>query len=78
MFVDRTSAPYRLWHHTHRFAALPDGTVVRNRVRCRLPFERLGPVAHRAFVRRGLERVFAYRREAVSRALVASGVRATE
>ena len=70
MFVDRQIAgPYRLWHHTHRFSDHPDGTVVHDRVRYELPLGRLGMIAQRAFVRRDLDRVFAYRREAVVRML---------
>jgi len=70
MFIDRQiSGPYRLWHHTHRFSSHPEGTLVSDRVRYRLPFGRLGALAHRAFVRRDLDRVFAYRSEAVGRML---------
>jgi ligand-binding SRPBCC domain-containing protein len=70
MFIDRQiSGPYELWHHTHRFAEHPEGTLVTDRVRYGIPLGALGEVAHRAFVRRDLERVFAYRREAVVRML---------
>jgi ligand-binding SRPBCC domain-containing protein len=65
-FVDRqVRGPYRLWHHTHEFAADGDGTVVRDSVRYALPFGGLGALAHRLFVRRDLERIFDYRRAAV-------------
>ena len=73
-FVDRQlSGPYRLWHHTHTFE--PDGaggTLMRDRVRYALPLGPLGAVAHRAFVRRDLERIFDYRRDAVG-AILATG-----
>ncbi len=70
MFVDRQIAgPYELWHHTHRFAEHPAGTLVGDRVRYRLPLGRLGGLAERAFVRRDLDRVFAFRRQAVVRML---------
>ncbi|MBV9193337.1 MAG: SRPBCC family protein [Solirubrobacterales bacterium] len=70
MFADRQlHGPYRLWHHTHAFAAHPDGTLVRDRVRYELPLGRLGAIAHRAFVARDLTRVFDYRRRAVTREL---------
>jgi ligand-binding SRPBCC domain-containing protein len=66
-FVDRqVRGPYRLWHHRHEFVPCGDGTVVRDRVRYALP--RVGAVAH-TFVRRDLERIFDFRREAVGRLL---------
>ncbi len=68
-FVDRQlRGPYGLWHHRHTFE--PDdtgGTLVRDHVEYALPFGRLGTLAHALFVRRDLERIFAYRHEAVRR-----------
>jgi ligand-binding SRPBCC domain-containing protein len=70
-FVDaQISGPYRLWHHTHVFE--PDGrggTIMRDRVRYALPFGPLGTVAHLAFVRRDLRRIFDFRQEVVARRL---------
>jgi ligand-binding SRPBCC domain-containing protein len=69
-FVDRqVRGPYRLWHHLHEFASHPDGTVVRDQARYELPFGPLGAAAHAAFVRRDLDRIFDFRREAVARLL---------
>lgn len=66
-FVDRQlRGPYRLWHHTHEFVALGDGTLVRDRVRYAIPLGPLGEVAHMLFVQRDLDNVFAYRRSAVT------------
>jgi ligand-binding SRPBCC domain-containing protein len=53
--------PYRLWHHTHTFAADRDGTRMRDVVRYALPLGPLGRVAHACFVRRDLDEIFAYR-----------------
>jgi hypothetical protein len=70
LFVDRqVRGPYRLWHHRHEFVTCPEGTLVRDRVRYALPLGRLGVVAHAAFVRRDLERIFDFRRAAVARLL---------
>jgi ligand-binding SRPBCC domain-containing protein len=70
LFVDRQlRGPYRLWHHRHEFVACPEGTVVRDRVRYALPLGRLGELAHAAFVRRDLERIFDFRRAAVAQLL---------
>jgi ligand-binding SRPBCC domain-containing protein len=72
-FVDRQlCGPYRVWHHTHEFAPHPDGTLVCDRVRYAIPFGPLGALAHRAFVRRDLGRVFDFRRQAVARLLETS------
>jgi hypothetical protein len=43
--------------------------VIRDRVRYALSLGPLGRLAHRAFVRRDLERIFAHRRAAVARRL---------
>jgi ligand-binding SRPBCC domain-containing protein len=66
-FVDRQlRGPYRLWHHRHEFEARgEDATVVRDRVDYALPFGVLGELARRLFVGRDLERIFAFRQEAV-------------
>jgi ligand-binding SRPBCC domain-containing protein len=67
-FTDfQEKGPYSLWEHTHLFE--PDGngaTIIHDRVRYALPLGPLGTLAHRAFVRRDLERIFDYRRDAVA------------
>ena len=69
-FVDRqVRGPYRLWEHEHRFEPCRSGTIIRDRVRYRLPLGLLGALAHRAFVRRDLERIFDFRRREVERRL---------
>lgn len=70
-FVDvQLRGPYSLWEHTHSFE--PDGddaVVIRDRVRYALPLGPLGRLAHALVVKRDLERVFAYRRQAVAEQL---------
>jgi ligand-binding SRPBCC domain-containing protein len=69
-FVDvQVRGPYRLWHHTHTFEPSGEGTLVRDRVRYALPLGPLGRLAHAAFVRRDLERIFDFRHEEVARRL---------
>jgi ligand-binding SRPBCC domain-containing protein len=70
-FVDvQLNGPYRLWHHTHEFAADgAGGTLMRDTVRYALPFGPLGEVAHRLSVARDLERIFDFRRAEVARRL---------
>jgi ligand-binding SRPBCC domain-containing protein len=67
-FIDaQLRGPYALWVHTHTFEADgPDAVVIRDHVRYALPFGPLGALAHAAFVRRDLERIFDYRAQAVA------------
>ena len=67
-FVDRQIAgPYALWHHTHRFEDLPDGgTRMTDQVRYRLGWGLLGRVIAALWVRRDVERIFAYRRKVLA------------
>ncbi len=69
-FIDtQLRGPYRLWHHTHTFEPSPQGTWMRDRVRYELPFRALGTLAHAAFVRGELARIFDYRSETIARML---------
>jgi ligand-binding SRPBCC domain-containing protein len=65
-FVDvQVRGPYRLWHHTHAFEPDGDGTLMRDTVRYALPLWPVGELAHVAFVRRDLARIFEFRQRAV-------------
>ncbi len=77
-FVDvQLRGPYSLWEHTHSFEPDgDDGVVICDRVRYSLPLGPLGRLAHAAVVRRDLDRIFAYRREAVAAELERSAQRA--
>jgi ligand-binding SRPBCC domain-containing protein len=65
--------PYRMWEHTHTFDAANGGTLIGDCVRYALPYGPLGAAAHRAFVRRDLQRIFDFRRDAVARRLGGDG-----
>jgi ligand-binding SRPBCC domain-containing protein len=67
-FVDaQLHGPYALWEHTHTFARDgEDGVMIADRVRYSLPFGPLGELAHAAFVKRDLERIFDYRAQSVA------------
>jgi ligand-binding SRPBCC domain-containing protein len=68
-FVDmQLRGPYALWEHTHTFTREGDGgaVLIGDRVRYALPLGPLGGLAHAAFVRRDLERIFNYRAKAVA------------
>jgi ligand-binding SRPBCC domain-containing protein len=57
--------PYKLWQHTHEFEPTDDrGCEMRDTVRYAIPFGLVGELAHKLFVRRDLERIFDFRREA--------------
>ena len=58
--------PYRFWHHTHIFEPHDAGTSMRDVVRYALPLGALGRLARAAVVRRDLDRIFDFRREAVA------------
>ena len=65
-FVDvQLKGPYSIWHHTHRFAAIPGGTCLIDEVRYALPFGPLGRLAHALFVGRQLRRIFDFRAEVI-------------
>lgn len=64
-FVDeQLRGPYRQWIHEHTFEPRNGGTLARDRVRYAVPLDFL---THRLFVRRDLERIFAFRQEALRR-----------
>lgn len=66
-FVDeQIRGPYRLWHHEHTFESDGAFTLMRDRVHYRAPF---AAIAHPLIVRRDVERIFAYRRDALERLL---------
>ena len=66
-FVDRQiRGPYAFWEHSHSFEPVAEGTLIRDRIRYRIPFGILGGLAQLLVVRRDLERIFDYRREQVS------------
>lgn len=58
-FVDeQLRGPYRVWHHEHRFEEADGGTRMRDRVRYAVVG---GAWVNRLFVRKDVERIFAYR-----------------
>jgi ligand-binding SRPBCC domain-containing protein len=73
-FVDRqVRGPYALWHHTHRFEEIDDNrTLMTDVVRYGHRLGPLGAIAERLVVRRDLQRIFDYRRDAIPALLAAS------
>jgi ligand-binding SRPBCC domain-containing protein len=68
--------PYRHWRHEHVFQEVPGGTEVRDVVDYELPFGALGTAAHAVWVRRQLERIFAYRARTIEELFSAQSGRA--
>ena len=69
-FIDtQLRGPYRLWRHLHEFEADGQSTLIRDEVRYALPLGLAGALAHLAFVRRDLARIFDYRQQATARLL---------
>jgi hypothetical protein len=61
-FVDtQVRGPYELWHHTHEFEPMGEGTLMRDTVRYRLPAGWLGSLAAGRTVASRVERIFDYR-----------------
>ena len=60
-FVDtQRRGPYRLWHHEHEFHERDGGTLCTDHVRYTVAFDFL---VHRLFVRRDIEKIFAFRQQ---------------
>ena len=76
-FVDeQESGPYALWRHTHEFEDRGASTLMRDVVDYTEPLGPIGTLAHVLFVRRTLDRIFDFRRDAITRLL--KGARADQ
>lgn len=67
LFVDKqTKGPYTAWHHTHSFHEVVGGTLIRDRVRYKLPLGFAGFAAAGWFVEKDIAQIFTHRRKIVS------------
>ena len=72
-FVDvQLQGPYAFWHHTHHFEEFRGGTLLRDRVRFRLPFGVLGSVIGGGRVRSDVSEIFRYRHQAIEKLFASS------
>ena len=66
-FVDsQLFGPYKKWVHLHEFTVSGEGTLMRDVVDYDIPYGLIGTLAQKLFVARMLERIFDYRREAIT------------
>lgn len=69
-FTDtQLKGPYTLWHHTHSFEDLGQGTLMTDIVRYKLPLGLLGRLFAQAWVNSDVENIFSYRRDVVEKYL---------
>jgi len=61
---EQLRGPYRLWRHTHTFTPQANGTLCEDRVEYAVPG---GGLINRLFVRRDVEKIFAYRAEVLKK-----------
>ena len=67
-FVDEQRVgPYSLWIHRHSLLEVEGGTLMTDDIRYALPFGPLGKFSHFLFVRRNLESIFRFRRQALEK-----------
>jgi ligand-binding SRPBCC domain-containing protein len=65
-FVDEQRAgPYAFWYHEHHFAPVAGGVLMTDRVTYDVGWGPIGWLAHKVWVRRQLDYIFAYRRQRV-------------
>ncbi len=67
LFVDEQLAgPYQLWHHTHEFKTMGQGTLLIDRVRYRIPLGFIGFFLANYFVRKDVQKIFQFRKQVIS------------
>ena len=67
-FVDEQRVgPYSLWIHRHSLLEGEEGTLMTDEIRYALPLGPLGKISHFLFVRRNLESIFRFRRQALEK-----------
>ena len=69
-FVDtQLKGPYKKWHHTHRFEPLAGGTLITDHVRYKVPLGPIGRMIREAWIKKDVEKIFAYRLECLEKIL---------
>lgn len=67
-FVDTSlKGPYKLWHHTHKFENLGNGTLMTDRVRYVLPMGYVGWLGGNWLVKKDVRAIFDFRRKQIAK-----------
>ncbi len=61
----QTRGPYSHWHHTHEFEEMNGGTLIRDKVRFKVPFGAPGEMILTGFIQQDLQQIFNYRRNKI-------------
>ncbi len=65
-FVDEQRfGPYALWHHQHHFKEITGGVLMTDILDYAIPYSLIGRLSNRLFVGRQIEKIFAYRNQAI-------------
>lgn len=62
---EQLKGPYKLWHHTHSFTPMKNGTMMTDRVVYQMPFGILGDFVRLVVVHRDVKAIFAYRSKVI-------------
>lgn len=67
-FVDEQRVgPYKLWHHQHHIYSIAEGVLMTDLVTYSPPFGFLGSLANHILIKKQLNEIFEFRREALKR-----------
>lgn len=70
-FVDEQRfGPYRFWHHQHQFREIESGVEMEDIVHYILPFDAFGSIIHALSIRRKLNEIFDFRKQALEQIFV--------
>ena len=69
-FIDEQRfGPYKFWHHRHSFEEAGKGVLMKDEVHYSLPFGIIGRMGHFLLIKKRVEGIFEYRREALTKML---------
>jgi ligand-binding SRPBCC domain-containing protein len=66
----QTRGTFTFWHHTHEFYESNGGTVIRDNVDYKLPGWVPGNILAQAYVKKGLEKTFIFRRQQIEKLFI--------
>lgn len=65
-FVDvQRKGPYKMWHHQHHFSPIANGVSMTDLLHYELPLGFLGNVMNHLFIKKEIEKIFSYRKQAL-------------